>query len=62
MSTNRKFTLEFSFYAYPPFKLTFFTSFMCYNKETAKTRLKFPHIPSPADLLDLFHPGATAKS
>lgn len=48
MSTNRKLTLEFSFYAYPAVKITFLTSFLCYNRWTAEARLLSPHKPSPA--------------
>jgi len=51
MSTNRKLTLEFSFYAYPAVKITFLTSFLCYDRMTAFYRLREPHKPSPAALV-----------
>ena len=51
MTTNRWITLQVSWLFYPAFKLTFLTSFLCYNKVTAARLLKTPHRPSRANVL-----------
>jgi len=51
MTTNRRITLDLSWYVYPAFKLVFLSSYIfCYNEPAAELRLKFPHVPCRADL------------
>lgn len=50
MTTNRKFTLDISWYLYPAFKITVLGSFICYNPHVAEFRLKYPWVPTRAEL------------
>lgn len=50
MTTNRKYTLEFSWYAYPAFKITYLNSYVCYDKFLAQYRLDYPYLPVKAGI------------